>query len=243
MGIVLIALPVVTTLVVGVLLTDDTAALLGAATALALALTWLLPARRWLRGWLLPASIGFALVVALSLPTFVAYNLLPSLRYLAGRWPRVELAQAPGMKADPIEVRGGLVRHELSHQTSTPRGNKVTRRVVVPLVAAGWSKEQAVTVWLACSPNQSGAEATERTCRELFGGPRVGRPDAPLFAESIADAERRHGVRSAPQALVLSLTTHPTVNAWGDIGFAAFLVVLSAGFALFLSQRRQQVGA
>jgi hypothetical protein len=224
----------------GLLVSDDAAALFGAALALALALVWLLPERRWLRGWLLPASIGFGVVVALSLPTFVAWNLVPSLRHLSGRWPVVEIKQAPGAKADPMEVKGGVVMHELLHQTSTPRGNQVTRRVVVPLVAEGWTKQQAVTVWLACSPNQSGAEATERACKELFSGSRVGRPSTASLAEVIADAERRHGLRSSPDVLMLTLEPHPTFNAWGDVGFAAFLVILGAGFALFLSGRRQQ---
>lgn len=153
--------------------------------------------------WLGPGMI-FAGVLAIAAPPLEGLLLGHSLRTLLGEHlSDVAVAEAPGRAgATVLRFRDGTLRPELggSHERASGNVRSAGRRrfVVIPVVPAGWTPTAPVPAWAT-----AGAQAPAAGS----GGVAVLAEDREDYQKAIADAEHRHGLRSAPAAPVLE---------WGD---------------------------
>lgn len=152
--------------------------------------------------WLGPGMI-FAGVLAIAAPPLEGLLLGHGLRVLLGEHVAGgSVAEAPGRaSATVFRFRDGAPRPELGGSHVRSSGNVRSagsrRFVVTPVVPTAWARTDPVPVWAT-----AGAQPATGS-----GGVVVLAEDLEDYRKAIADAERRHGLRSAPAAPVVE---------WGD---------------------------
>jgi len=101
---------------------------------------------------------------------------------------------------------------------------------VMPLVPRSWNRAQAVPAWLACTTSV-GSDCLDRADDSVSRTVRVRDYDLDFYRAAVAAAERRHGVRSAPDAPVVEISSDP-VGAPG-LYLAGAAIVPLAVYALW----------
>lgn len=102
----------------------------------------------------------------------------------------------------------GHARRSVMLRSGAGPSPQVVSALAMPLVPSGWMRDREVPAWLTCT-NTSGFDCLRPSESDLKRTIRIREAELDFHREAIADAQRRHGVRSAGGAPVLEISSDP----------------------------------
>jgi len=124
----------------------------------------------------------------------------------------ITLEDLSGSDTKVVELEDGELRTDLMghHRKEGISDRPDSHSYVVPIAADAWSDGDPIAAWAVCRMDLD-SQDQETKCRAIFEGERrIGkrRPD-PSFRKAIRAAEKRHGLQSAKNAVLLDWDWDP----------------------------------
>lgn len=206
-------------------------AVIGASVAIALSIATVMPTLAKYAGIILPVLLGFAAAfrwgsLALIVAGFfgvaagfgsqhayeryaeLARGVTATLTSIseAPRHPEATRFIATDARA-ALTLAGSMERTTVRQYGAGPRDERWSLQVM-PLVPKAWNRSQPVPAWIACTTTP-GFDCLRRMEDDVSRTIRVRDYTVDFFRTAIANAERRHGLASAPSAPVLEPFSDP----------------------------------